>query len=137
MATVTAADIRTIITDPEGAPTLVREADRLGQDLKSKKLTTNQIRALFGEVRQIQAQWSMGEEQQRLARRRLTLLKPKMRYRAEKEKSDAVRELVAVLEPGLDIVISEKDQAKQKRYFQHFVDYFEAILAYHKAYGGS
>ncbi len=133
------ATIRTIITDPNGTQVLVERARKLGEYLGSgrQKLSTSQIRALFGEVRQIQALWSMGDDQRQLARRRLTLLKPKMKYRAEKEKSDYVRRLVNELEPCIDLVVREQDPAKQKIYFQHFVEYFEAILAYHKAYGGN
>ncbi|HXF61840.1 MAG TPA: type III-A CRISPR-associated protein Csm2 [Caldilineaceae bacterium] len=130
-------EIRAIITDSDGAQTLVQYADRLGNDLKRNKLTTSQIRALFGEVRQIQAQWKMGGEQRALARRRLTLLKPKMAYRARKEQGQAVKMLVDELEPALDLVIAESDEEKQTLYFQHFVEFFEAILAYHKAYGGN
>ncbi len=128
--------LATIITDPNGAETLVREADKLGKDLANNRLTTNQIRALFGEVRQIEAQWQMGEEQQRKAERRLILLKPKMAYRAKRERGRGVKELVSVLEPAIDLVISEKGQKKQEN-FQRFVEFFEAILAYHKSYGGN
>ena len=53
------AELRTIITDPNGAETLVKCADALGQSLKDQGLSTNQIRALFGEVRQIQGEWSI------------------------------------------------------------------------------
>lgn len=129
--------IRTIITDPDGAQTLVKYADQVGKRLKNGGLTTSQIRALFGEVRQIQAQWEMGDQQQVLARRRLTLLKPKMAYRARKERGRGVEMLVAELKPALDVVIAEKDATRQALYFQHFVEFFEAILAYHKAYGGN
>ena len=128
--------LATIITDPNGTETLVREADKLGKDLANNRLTTNQIRALFGEVRQIEAQWQMGEEQQRKAERRLILLKPKMAYRAKRERGRGVKELVSVLEPAIDLVIAEKGQKKQDN-FQRFVDFFEAILAYHKSYGGN
>ena len=128
--------LATIITNPNGAETLVREADKLGKDLANNRLTTNQIRALFGEVRQIEAQWQMGKEQQRKAERRLILLKPKMAYRAKRERGRGVKELVSVLEPAIDLIISEKGQKKQDN-FQRFVEFFEAILAYHKSYGGN
>lgn len=128
--------LKQIITDPDGAEALVREAKRFGKDLKDAGLTTNQIRALFGEVRQIQAQWSMGQAQRQQARRRLILLKPKMAYRARRESGRAVEQLVAVLDPALDLVVSEQDSEKQDEHFARFVEFFEAILAYHKAYGG-
>lgn len=128
--------LKTIITNPNGAETLVKTADNLGRNLKNSGLTTSQIRALFGEVRLIEAQWQI-EGQQGRACRRLVLLKPKMRYRARKERGQAVRELVDVLEPALDIVIQEKDEKKRETYFRNFLEFFEAILAYHKAYGGN
>lgn len=130
-------ELRTIITDPSGAETLVRRADQLGQNLKNAGLTTSQIRALFGEVRQIQAQWSMGGDQQQIAARRLVLLKPKMAYRSRKERGKAVADLVAVLDPAIDEVIKEKDLNRKGDNFRRFVEFFEAILAYHKAYGGN
>ena len=131
------ADLRTIIADPDGAETLVKWADQLGRSLKESNLTTSQIRALFGEVRQIEAQWSMGSESRQRAARRLILLKPKMAYRARRERGRGVQELVDVLNPALDEVTREKDAAKQDADFKRFVEFFEAILAYHKAYGGS
>jgi CRISPR-associated protein Csm2 len=138
MSPVPVSDIHTIITDPKGAETLVKWADQTGKNLKEMRLTTSQIRALFGEVRQIQAQWNMpGEQQQTLAARRLVLLKPKMAYRARRESGRAVEELRSVLDPALDEVIKEKDPVRQHENFNHFVDFFEAILAYHKSYGGN
>lgn len=136
MANISNSTLQTIITDPNGAQVLVQEADKLGEQLKNQGLTTSQIRALFGEVRQIQAQWSMGETERQKALRRLILLKPKMAYRAKRE-GRRVEELVSVLSPALDFVINEQDPQKQDGHFQRFVEFFEAILAYHKAYGGN
>ncbi len=135
-------DLRTIITDPNGAETLVNWASKLGKSLKEIGLTTSQIRALYGEVRQIQAEWNINRQR---AFRRLVLLRPKMAYRARKERGKAVEELVSILDPALDYVIKApprpKDQPpgtgnNQDDNFQRFVEFFEAILAYHKAYGG-
>ncbi len=137
MPTVSQQDLRTVIADPAGAETMVRIADQLGRDLKNQGLSTNQIRSLFGEVRQIQAQWNMGARQQELAQRRMVLLRPKMAYRSRKERGKAVQDLVAVLDPALNEVINENDLEKQRAAFQRFVEFFEAILAYHKAYGGN
>lgn len=135
----TLPDVHAIITDPDRARLLVESAEKVGQSLATgeSKLTTSQIRALFGEVRQIQAQWSMGGEGRQKAARRLILLKPKMAYRAQKERSQGVKNLVKVLDAALDEVIAEKDARKQDGHFQRFVEFFEAILAYHKAYGGN
>ena len=136
MAAIATDELRTIICDPNGAETLVKYADQLGKSLKENGLTTSQIRALFGEVRQIEAQWSMDGEARQRAARRLVLLKPKMAYRARKERGRGVQELVGVLDLAVDEVIHERDLKKQDEDFGGFVEFFEAILAYHKSYGG-
>ncbi|MGQ9890049.1 MAG: type III-A CRISPR-associated protein Csm2 [Aggregatilineales bacterium] len=137
MSAIPDNDLKRIITDPEATQTLVQQAEQFGKKLADAHLTTSQIRALFGEVRQIEAMWGMGSEQRARARRRLILLKPKMAYRAKKERGAAVRDLVDVLTPAVDLVTKESDQDKQNGHFNRFVEFFEAVLAYHKANGGS
>lgn len=137
MANITKQTLQVVITDPNGAAVLVKEADTLGRELKGLNLATGQIRALFGEVRQIEGQWSLGEESRQKALRKLILLKPKMAYRAKRERGRGVQELVSVLDPAIDLVTGESDAAKQDQHFGRFVEFFEAILAYHKAYGGN
>jgi len=135
------ATLRTIITDPNGTSTLVSQADDLGKALQKRGLATNQIRALFGEVRQIEGEWNIAERRQN-ARKRLILLKPKMAYRARRE-GRAVQVLVDVLDPAVDLVVNAPQKRKDdppgnyiEDNFKRFVEFFEAILAYHKAYGG-
>ena len=139
------ADLKAIITDPEKGAVTVEWADKLGESLKQENLSTSQIRALFGEVRQIQAQWQVGTANRQRALRRLILLKPKMAYRAKRERGNAVQSLRDVLEPALDYVVAAKPRPEsaprgsadnQDDNFERFVEFFEAILAYHKAYGG-
>ena len=131
------AALKTIITDANGAETLVKEADDLGRNFKNQGMTTNQIRAIFNEVRQIQGMWDINDESREKALRRFILLKPKMKYRARKERGNAVSALVDELMPATDLVIAEKNKDKQDANFQRFVEFFEAILAYHKSYGGN
>jgi len=121
-----AEDLKRIIEDAASAELLVKEADRLGGALR--QLTTSQIRSLFGEVRSIQAQWAQNPQR---ASRRLRLLQPKMAYRARKERGQAVGQLVSVLSPAIDLVGDDRER------FERFVEFFEAILAYHKAHGGN
>ncbi|MFZ4848381.1 MAG: type III-A CRISPR-associated protein Csm2 [Caldilinea sp.] len=139
MPNISQNDIRIIITgiDADAARLLVKSADSLGSTLKNSGLTTSQIRSLFGEVRKIEAQWNMENAQQKQkALRRFTLLKPKMAYQAKRSQGGAVRELVDVLDPAVDLVVSEKDEKTREDNFRNFVNFFEAILAYHKAAGG-
>jgi CRISPR-associated protein Csm2 len=104
----------------------VKCAEEIGQAL-ARQLNTSQIRAIFGEVRRIEGDWKIDPKR---ANRSLILLKPKMAYRAKKERGRGVDDLVSVLSPAIDHVQGNADN------FARFVDFFEAILAYHKAYGG-
>lgn len=133
MANISAQDIQQIITNPERADLIVKHADTLGSEL-ARPLTTAQIRALFGEVRQIQGQMSIEHKK---AWRRLHLLKPKIAYRVRRATGQGVRMLADVLNPALDEVLKAKDESMQKAYFKNFVEFFEAILAYHKFHGGN
>ena len=129
------ADIKKIISDPNGMELLVDKSKELALDLKNKKMTTSQIRALFGEVRQIEAEWDM-ENKKDEAYRRLILLRPKMAYRARKERGEAVQLLVNILDKAL-VEVTQGDESKRDLRFRQFVEFFEAILAYHKAHGGN
>jgi CRISPR-associated protein Csm2 len=137
MGSVSDSDLQQIIEHDDGARLLVKHAEEIGANLKNLNLSTGQIRALFGEVRQIEAQWGMGDSSRAKAFRRLILLKPKMAYRARKERGRAVQELVDVLDPAVELVIKAPSADAQNANFHRFVDFFEAILAYHKAYGGN
>jgi CRISPR-associated protein Csm2 len=111
-------------------------------------LTTTQMRGFFGEVRQLQ---SLVESQEAPAdaagsapsdpaqlndsiHRKLILLKPKLAYQAQRDKEnrkgEGVLRLSEVLTPAIDLI--ERDPQR----FRRFVEFFEAILAYHKAAGG-
>jgi CRISPR-associated protein Csm2 len=130
-------ELNKIVTDANAAELAVKEAETLGSALVDARLSTSQIRAIFSEVRQIEAMLLLGSEQQdQQAKRRLTLLKPKMRYRARKESGRGVDQLVSVLTPAIDEVNSATEVKDWKANFQRFVEFFEAILAYHKAAGG-
>jgi CRISPR-associated protein Csm2 len=133
MANIPLQDIHEIITNPDRADLIIKYADALGQGL-ARSVNTSQIRALFGEVRQIEGQMSIDPQK---AWRRLHLLKPKMAYRARRAQGPGVGELVNVLTPAIDNVLKAKNDDEQKRFFKYFVEFFEAILAYHKAYGGN
>lgn len=131
---ITQEELRRIITDPKATELTVKYAEEQGKFFaqEPKKLSTSQIRAIFDEVRQIEALWSQDTAQ---AIRRLSLLKPKMQYRAKKE-GGKVADLVKVLEASVNEVLKGSDEKEKHVYFRNFVDFFEAILAYHRAAGG-
>ncbi len=128
-------DLRAIIVEGN-AELMVKEAEALGKGL-ARQLTTSQIRNIFGTVRRIEMNWPASPKTEterkraQKARRDLLLLKPKMAYQAKRERGKGIQILTEVLSDAIDLVEGEHDR------FQNFVDFFEAILAYHKAFGGN
>ncbi|HJS18850.1 MAG TPA: type III-A CRISPR-associated protein Csm2 [Anaerolineales bacterium] len=122
--------LKQIITNDRATAVLVETAMKMGEAL-SRPLSTSQIRFIYGVVQQIKADWlvSRDERKKAKARRTLLLLRPKMAYRARKE-GGAVKNLVEVLDPAVVLVGDDEDN------FRRFYEFFEAILAYHKAAGG-
>ena len=128
--------LRAIVIDGD-APLLVAEAERVGQALAAANLTTSQIRAFFGAVRSIEAQWPSASPETpeavarvRRAQRELLLLRPKLAYQARRAQGQGVTHLRRVLDPAIDMVGDDRTR------FEHFLELFEAILAYHRAAGG-
>ncbi|WP_298814722.1 type III-A CRISPR-associated protein Csm2 [Chloroflexus sp.] len=134
MRTIKREDLERIIIEdsPEAINLLVKAADKLGKYLKDEKLTTSQIRTIFGEVRSIEQEVPTSAQELPLAaQRRLLMLKPKMAYQVGRfNNNQALRELADTLSEAIDLV------GNDARRFRVFVDLFEAILAYHRRYGG-
>ena len=123
-----------VIGDGDALAT-IQWADQIGRTLVQGGLTTSQIRNVFGEVRQIQLTWGQHEAR---AYRRAVLLIPKISYQAarvERQGREGMEELQRVLVPALELVAESKGEDRRS-HFMRFADFFEAILAYHKKYGG-
>ena len=119
--------LRTIITnttDQESVKQLIQWAEKIGYVIKAEGISTAQIRRVFGAVREIQMKGFDKPEQ----RRALLLLKPKLAYTAGREKKTA--RLARVLAAAIDYVETGPQ-------FDNFANFFEAIIAYHRAAGGS
>lgn len=109
--------------------TLVCRADEIGK-LLAKSLSTSQIRNIFYEVKGMQFE---NIDQ-------LHLLRPKLAYlagRHGKRKSGELSGGIVILQKILDEAILQVLKEKSKDRFSTFKDFFEAILAYHKYYGGT
>ncbi len=122
------------IIEKNNAQTLVVEAEKLGKQL-ARNLTTSQIRVVYGTVKKVSQFWTSqsSPEDGKSAYRQILLLKPKLAYqegRASYQQKEAIQTLRSVVEQSIDLI--NEDVVKFKR----FAEFFEAILAYHKAYGG-
>lgn len=136
MPLIDQATIRKIIVDGDNMA-LNTAAEEIGTALAQKyRLTTSQIRGIFVTVRQIEMDWLRPDRseqpadaaaRERHALRELTLLKPRMAYQAARERGRGVEELRQVLAPAIDLIENDRQR------FKNFVDFFEAILAYHRA----
>ncbi len=130
---ISADDLKTIMTEEsaEAVQLLIQKAEELGKEL-SKELTTSQIRNIFGEVRSIEQEVGLAEKTLPLnVQRRLLMLKPKMAYQVGRfSNNGGLKALVATLSQAIDLI------GDDVRRFHTFVDLFEAILAYHRCYGG-
>jgi len=117
---LTLQQIRNIIQ--YGGKELVDTAEKLGPMLYNQHLTTSQIRNIYGAVKQMEINGFKPNE--------FILLKPKLAYAAVRANGNGAKILKDVLTMAIDEVGEDKAR------FGRFVDFFEAILAYHKAEGG-
>jgi len=106
---------------------LVESARRLGEHL-SGGLSTSQIRSIFSEVKQMR--------EYEKDKHRLNLLRPKMAYTAGRhgkmkggKLTGPIVDLQEILDKCIERISSEEE-------FENFKSFFEAILAYHRYYGG-
>jgi CRISPR-associated protein Csm2 len=108
----------------KGGKILVETAEQLGKRLMEERLTKSQIRNIYGAVKKMQMKGELDPH-------KLLMLKPKLAYAAKRHKDvKGVDTLKDILTQAIDLVENEQEK------FNRFVDFFEAILAYHKFYGG-
>ena len=120
-------EIKSFIQKDETAKRMVEYAEKLAIDIKD--VSTSQIRNAYGTVKKLEMQ-----EFTEKSYRELLLLKPKLAYargRTETKKKDTFKKLEDALSAAIDAV-----DVKQPETFKRFCNFFEAILAYHKAHGG-
>lgn len=132
---VPSADLEQVIIHGN-AEILVNTAKRFGTELsKEDKLSTSQIRNIFGEVRRIEAEWQDDDAVSAAKNmRRVLLLKPRMAYQSKRESK--TQSLMMLLTSAIDLISKSQTPPEQYLRFRYFVEFFEAILAYHTAEGG-
>ena len=134
--------LKLIITGktPEAIQTLIEVAESIGRHL-ARNVTTSQIRNIFGTVRTIEQDVKTLEDDQQLpiqVQRDLQMLRPKLAYqygrvqgREDDPQKAAMGALTGILSEAIALVGSDV------RRFRNFMDFFEAILAYHRRHGGT
>jgi len=106
--------------DPQGT-LLIESAEKMGRHLKENEVSTAQIRNVFHEVKN----YSFDKD----GVYGLNMLRARLAYVAGRHKK--VGDLQLVLDEGLKKIGDDKTK------FKRFQDFFEAIVAFHKKYGGS
>jgi CRISPR-associated protein Csm2 len=93
-----------------------------GKGIKIKAMTTTQLRKFFGEVKRIEMnEFDLSE---------FIMLNPLLAYATGREKEETkLKDFQEQMSTAIREVKDEKD-------FKNFVNIFEAIVAYHKYYGG-
>ena len=113
-------DARKIIVEGD-AELLVRHAEELARQIKISKSSRTSVRRLFSEVRLIEMIWR-DKARANDARRRSILFRPRLAYQVGRDST--LFKLQQVLEPLL------KDVGGDRVRFGHFVEFFEAVVAF-------
>lgn len=121
--------VKSFIARDDTAADMVREAESLGLRLQQNHVTTSQIRNAYGSMKKMEMAGWEGSK----TLRQLLLMKPRLAYAASRQKG--VADLKTVLSHAIDAV-AEAPEAERPDRFGRFCQFFEAILAYHKAAGG-
>lgn len=133
--------LRLIITGntTESILALTTTAEKIGQRL-SRSITTSQIRNVFGAVRTIEQDVKPLDDDEILpiaVQRALQMLRPKLAYqygrvqgRDDDTNKAAMGALTNILSESIGLV------GTRVQHFRNFMDFFEAILAYHRRFGG-
>lgn len=103
----------------------IKWADDFGKKIPCE-VTTSQIRNIYGTVKQLEMKPELNMPE-------LLLLKPRISYAKSREKKLA--ELASELVEAIDKVDEGHGLEEKRKRFQRFCQGFEAILAYHRAYG--
>jgi CRISPR-associated protein Csm2 len=99
---------------------------------KDEIVTTSQIRQIFGKLKAIEAKGFNSKELQT----EFLMIKPLLAYASGRHRKTGLERLKERISWGIDAVFNGSE-AERKSRFKNFCKLFEAILAYHKAYGGN
>lgn len=131
-ATPTSNRLNSIVKRDEHARWLVLFGERLGGYLTITEVSTSQIRNAYGLVKNLDLKLSTNSDNDEINPsdlRHIMLLKPRLAYAAKRE-GGGMNQLSEILGQAIHNFVKTAGD------FSRFSQFFEAILAYHKAYGG-
>lgn len=108
------------------------KGEKEGRDVIDAEMTTSQVRKFFGEVKR---QQMTGFDESKFV-----MLKPKLAYAVGRAKKNVrarnynIARFEEVISKAIDTVLNNKTEETRQIAFKNFVDFFEAIVAYHKKY---
>lgn len=103
---------------------MVEYAEEAGKFMAKNGLTNSKIRSIYGEIKRIQ----MGEFEKEKSS--FYLLKPKVAYALGRdEKNEGLKLFKMIFDKSFCYVTDQNT-------YHNFCAFIEAVLAYHKAYGG-
>ena len=114
-------------------------AEKFGSWLAVSKLTTTQIRNIYGEIKRIQMR-DVNDFKDADA----LLLKPKLAYaraRGTGSAKEALSSLAEIMNAGIDAIFDDTNETNfntevKFARFENFAQFFEAVIAYHRANDG-
>lgn len=121
----------------ENQKDMIYSCGALAKRFKEGDLTTSQIRNVYGEVKKIQMKNSMLKENEKIDVLPIRMILPKLAYSAARAKKKGTEEFKDILTKGIETVLENEDFNELKKRFEMFANFFEALLAYHKAEGGN
>jgi CRISPR-associated protein Csm2 len=113
--------------------------EKFGDFLAKNGLTTSQIRNVYGEVKRIELTSDIDFKKNEFIggfaqETAFLLLKPKIAYAVKRKGGNAMDEFKKVMDAAHKA--TQTENGTDAGSFKRFCEFFEAILAYHKAAGG-
>jgi CRISPR type III-A-associated protein Csm2 len=106
------------------AESINEKAEELGEKYASRGISTNQIRRVYSSVRRAKAEFN--SENQKGAKRTLTLVKPNLAYAASRD--DSMQDFMDDVSGMIDDAVEDDES------MENFFELMEAIVAYHSYY---
>jgi CRISPR-associated protein Csm2 len=131
LSTLSATDIDTIAN--ERGEQFAKGQPRQRGGRNEFVVKTNQIRNVFGHIVTLRTEFKQEKKWTENLERELILLKPKLAYAAGRERD--VKQFQQFMFRIIDGVI-QADESNKDKALGNFFEIVEAVVAYHKFYGG-